>query len=107
VREPRASASASFLLEEPYGTFGAINPTGHAAIYLDDVCADSPTHLRVCRDEEPGVVISRYHRVGGYDWIAIPVIPYPYAVECVSEVPERVDKRQAAALRDVYRRKYL
>jgi hypothetical protein len=104
---PSAFASASFLLEEPYGTFGAFNPTGHAAIYLDDVCADTPTHLRVCRDEEPGVVISRYHRVGGYDWIAIPVIPYFYAVDSISEIPERVDKKQAAALRDAYRRKYL
>jgi hypothetical protein len=104
---PSASASASFLLEEPYGTFGAINPTGHAAIYLDNVCADTLTHLRVCRDEEPGVVISRYHRVGGYDWIAIPVIPYLYAVDTISEVPERVDKKQVAALRDAYRRKYL
>ena len=102
-----ASASASFLLEEPYGKFGAINPTGHAAIYLDNVCAETPTHLRPCREEEPGVVISRYHRVGGYDWIAIPVIPYLYAVDSVSEIPERVDKKEAAALRDAYRRKYL
>jgi hypothetical protein len=104
---PSAFASASFLLEEPYGTFGALNPTGHAAIYLDNVCADTPTHLRPCRDEEPGVVISRYHRVGGYDWIAIPVIPYLYAVDSISEIPERVDKKQVAALRDAYRRKYL
>ncbi|MBB5056720.1 hypothetical protein HDF16_001405 [Granulicella aggregans] len=102
-----ASASASFLLEEPYGTFGALNPTGHAAIYLDNVCADAPTHLRPCREEEPGVVLSRYHHVGGYDWVAIPVIPYLYAVDSVSEIPERVDKKEAAALRDAYRRKYL
>jgi len=91
---PSAFASASFLL-------------GHAAIYLDNVCADSATHLRPCREEEPGVVISRYHRVAGYDWIAIPVIPYLYAVDSVSEIPERVDKKQVAALRDAYRRRYL
>lgn len=34
-----------------------------------------------------GVVVSRYHKIAGYDWIAIPVIPYLYAVEDVEEVP--------------------
>ncbi len=35
-----AHAAVALLMEEPYGAFGAMNPTGHAAIYLNHVCAD-------------------------------------------------------------------
>src|ERR1700675_4917957 len=69
-------ASAALFMEEPYGAFGAVNPTGHAAVYLNHVCADSPTVLPPCHDGEFGVVISRYHKIDGYDWIAIPLVPY-------------------------------
>jgi hypothetical protein len=43
-----ARADAALLMEEPYGEFGAFNPTGHAAIYLNHICAESPTMLRPC-----------------------------------------------------------
>jgi len=102
-----AHASVALLMEEPYGDFGAMNPTGHSAIYLNHICAASPTELRPCRPGESGVVISRYHKVGGLDWVAIPLIPYLYAVEDVTQVPQSVDKAQVAALRDAYRRKHL
>jgi hypothetical protein len=69
-----AHASIALLMEEPYGAFGAMNPTGHAAIYLNHICADSPVSLRPCHDGEYGVVISRYHKMDGYDWIAIPLV---------------------------------
>ena len=100
-------ASAALLMEEPYGAFGAMNPTGHAAVYLNHVCADSPTVLRPCHDGEYGVVISRYHKIDGYDWIAIPLIPYLYAVDSPSDIPATVDKEQEAAFRDAYRRAHL
>jgi hypothetical protein len=100
-------ASAALLMEEPYGAFGAMNPTGHAAVYLNHVCADSPTVLRPCHDGEYGVVISRYHKIDGYDWIAIPLIPYLYAVNSINDIPASVDKERAAALRDAYRKAYL
>jgi hypothetical protein len=105
--ESVAHASAALFMEEPYGAFGAMNPTGHAAVYLNHVCADSPTVLRPCHDGEYGVVISRYHKIDGYDWIAIPLVPYLYAVDSVSDIPATVDKEQAAALRDAYRREHL
>ena len=38
-----AHASVALLMEEPYGEFGAVNPTGHAAVYFNHICADSPT----------------------------------------------------------------
>jgi hypothetical protein len=102
-----AHASVALLMEEPYGRFGAMNPTGHSAVYLNHVCAASPTELRPCQPGESGVVISRYHKIGGLDWVAIPLIPYLYAVEDVSQVPQSVDKTQVNALRDAYRRKHL
>lgn len=100
-------ADVALFLEEPHGTFGDMNPTGHAAIYLSNVCAASLTSLRPCRDGEPGVVISRYHRIGGYDWLAIPLIPYLYGVDSASEVPHAVSLADVAALRDQYRRAHL
>jgi len=52
---PHLRAQAALLLEQPYGVFGTLNPTGHAAIYLQRVCADSPTHLRECDPGETGI----------------------------------------------------
>jgi hypothetical protein len=103
----QAHASVALLMEEPYGTFGAFNPTGHAAVYLNHICAETPTELRLCRNGEYGVVISRYHKVDGYDWIAIPLVPYLYAVDSVNDIPSTVDRAKVAELRDAYRRAHL
>jgi hypothetical protein len=102
-----ARASVTLLLEEPFGTFGGMNPTGHAAIYLSNVCAASPLTLRRCREGEQGVVISRYDRVSGYDWIAIPLLPYLYAVDRPDQVPVSVSEEDVVKLRDQYRRSNL
>ena len=102
-----AHAAIALLMEEPYGEFGAFNPTGHAAIYLNHICADSPTVLRPCHDGEYGVVISRYHKMDGYDWIAMPLVGYLYAVDDVSEIPVTADRAQVAALQDAYRKAHL
>jgi hypothetical protein len=102
-----ARADAALLVEEPFGDFGAMNPTGHAAIFLNRVCADTPTHLRPCRDGEVGVVLSRYHRVDGYDWLAMPLLAYLYAVDDASQIPDTVTPRLELKLRDTYRRNHL
>lgn len=107
VFAPSIHASTALLLEEPFGLFGRMNPTGHAAIYLDHICANPPTHLRPCRPGELGSVISRYHRVDGYDWVAIPLVPYLYAVENLNDVPETASLEIEADLRDSYRRAHL
>jgi len=101
-----AHAEAAIFMEEPYGTFGHMNPTGHAAVYLNHICATTPTELRPCKPGEAGVVISRYHRVDGYDWIAIPLIPYLYAVDKPSEIPASATPELEAHLRDTYRRSH-
>jgi hypothetical protein len=104
---PQARADVAVLLEEPYSYDGAFAGTGHAAVYLNRVCAATPTQLRRCEPGEPGVVISRYHRIAGYDWIAIPLYPYLYAVEGPGNIPLFADAKLEAALRDNYRRRYL
>src|SRR4029077_1455079 len=102
-----AGASATLLLEEPYGTMGFFTATGHAAVYLSGICAETPVVVRRCAPGETGVVISRYDGVSGYDWVAIPLIPYLYAVERPEDVPLFADARMALFLRDRYRRRYL
>jgi hypothetical protein len=52
-------------------------------------------------------VISRYHKIDGYDWLAIPLVAYLYAVDSPIDVPQTVDKEQVAALRDAYRKQHL
>ncbi len=103
----RANASATLLLEEPYGKLGFFTATGHAAVYLSGVCAETPLLLRPCAPGELGAVISRYNGVGGYDWIAIPLIPYLYAVDTPEKIPLFADARMVSFLRDQYRRKHL
>ncbi len=102
-----ARAAAALLLEEPFGEFGAMNPTGHAAIYLTRVCADTPLRLRRCREGEDGVVLSRYHGIDGYDWLAIPLLAYLYAVEDPAEIPASATPGLEVKLRDRYRREHL
>src|SRR5271170_4052725 len=103
----RASASATLLLEEPYGKLGFFTATGHAAVYLSGVCAETPLVLRPCAPGELGAVISRYDGVGGYDWVAIPLVPYLYAVERPEDIPLFADARMVLQLRDRYRRQHL
>lgn len=101
-----AHAGATLLLEEPYSYDGTFAGTGHVAVYLDRVCADTPFVLRRCATGEQGVVLSRYHGIAGHDWYAIPLLPYLYAVESPEQVPLYADSRLAAFLRDQYRRKH-
>lgn len=98
----RLAAQATLLLEEPYSYDGTFAGTGHTAIYLSRVCADSPTHLRRCRAGETGVVLSRYHGIAGHDWLAVPLIPYLYSVQSADEIPLYADTRLVELLRERY-----
>jgi hypothetical protein len=53
------------------------------------------------------VVLSRYDGISGYDWIAVPLIPYLYAVDRPEAIPLFADPKLVAFLRDQYRRDYL
>jgi hypothetical protein len=100
--ERQAHAQAALLMEAPFGFAGALNPTGHDAIYFARICAATPVKLRRCGPGEEGVVIARYNKVGGYDWLAIPLVPYLYSVEHASEVPAWADRDAVRNLRRRY-----
>src|ERR1700739_4622305 len=103
----RCHAQAALLMEEPYGFFGTVNPTGHTAVYFANICAETPTRLRRCEPGEMGSVIACYSGLNDYDWIAIPLIPYLYSVEDISQVPEHVDRATVNRLRDKYHEAHL
>lgn len=102
-----AHAQAALLMEEPYGFFGTINPTGHDAIYFARICAETPVRLRRCEPGELGSVISRYQGIAGYDWVVMPLIPYLYSVNDASEAPGRVDRKMVRQLRNRYHEEHL
>lgn len=103
----RSSAQAALLMEEPYGFFGMLNPTGHNAVYFERICAETPVKLRRCGPGEMGAVIARYQGIDGYDWVAIPLVPYLYAVENPADVPARADRNTVLHLRQRYRESHL
>lgn len=104
---PSANADVALLLAAPYGRAGSFNPTGHVGVYLNRVCAETPTRLRRCTEGETGVVISRYNNIGSLDWLAVPLIPYLFAVEDAADVPTVATADMVLGLRDRYRRAYL
>jgi hypothetical protein len=103
----RGRSQAALLMEEPYGVFGVLNPTGHNAIYFERICAETPVTLRRCEPDEMGVVIARYEGIDGYDWVAIPLVPYLYAVENAAAVPAHADRDTVERLRNHYREAHL
>jgi hypothetical protein len=103
----RGRAQAAMLMAEPFGFFGFLNPTGHDAVYFERICAETPVKLRRCTPGEQGAVITRYQGIAHYDWIAVPLLPYLYAVENGSAAPARVDKESVNSLRDKYHAAHL
>src|SRR3954451_974253 len=100
-----AQAQATLLLEEPYSYDGTFAGTGHAAVYLSRVCAETPTLLRRCNPGEQGVVLSRYHHIEGRDWLAVPLLPYLYAVDDAGDIPLYRDSKLVSLLRHEYLKK--
>ena len=98
----RCHAQIAVLMEEPYGFFGSVAPGGHSAVYLDRVCAETPLKLRRCKAGELGAVLTREPDVAGFDWVAIPLLPYLYSVENASEVPKRVNRNFVWRMRHRY-----
>jgi hypothetical protein len=101
-------AALTVLVGEPFGTYGTMMPLGHTAIYLDRVCADGPLHVRMCgAGERPGVVLARYHAIGPYDWLAVPIMEFLYATDRVEDVPRYATPEAVWEMREQYRQQYL
>jgi len=103
----RCHAQAALLMESADGISAFLQPTGHEAVYFARICAESPTRLRRCGPGELGVVIARYEKIAGYDWLAIPLLPYLYSVDDPSEVSARVDAATVHRLRREYHDEHL
>lgn len=103
----RCHGQAALLMEQPYGLSRILNPTGHVALYFARVCAATPVRLRRCQPGELGSVIARYNGISGYDWVAIPLLPYLYAVEDADQVPVRANQARVKQLRRQYHREHL
>jgi hypothetical protein len=91
-------------------TIIAKNLTGFQQVEVSAKSLILRMRVVLTRDSAPGesgVVLSRYDGVAGYDWIAIPLIPYLYAVERPEDAPLFADAKIVAFLRDRYRRRYL
>ena len=96
------------LVGEPFGAFGTMMPNGHIAIYLDRVCADGPTHVRMCRAGEPaGVAIARLDAIGNVDWVATPILPFLYATDDPNTALIYTTSDNVLALREQYRAAHL
>src|SRR5580698_2070046 len=101
--EVKARADAWLLLEDPINFLGHVSSTGHAALLMDGLCSDDHIHMRLCRGDENGSVVSRYKGINGYDWLAMPPGPYLYAVDSDDEVPRTVSIDEVEHLRADYR----
>jgi hypothetical protein len=97
-----ARAQAALLLQDADGIAEVLSPTGHDSVFLARICAASPARLRRCEPGELGAVISRYRGIGGYDWLAMPLIPYLYSVENASQVPAQMNRETLQSLRIAY-----
>ncbi len=103
-----ARGSVTVLVGEPFGSFGTMLPSGHTTIYLDRVCADTPTHLHLCRPgEAAGVALARYDHLGEIDWVAIPILPFLYGTDDPSAMLPYATPATLEAVRESYRRAHL
>lgn len=96
-------ADTTLLIEGPINFLGHVSSTGHAALLVDGLCSDDHIHMRLCRADEDGVVISRYKGIGGYDWVAMPPGPYLFSVESQDEIPAWATVAGVDRLRKDYR----
>ncbi len=103
-----AHASLTVLVGEPFGSFGTMMPNGHVTIYLDRVCADGPTRLRMCRPGEPqGVAIARLNAIGPIDWIASPILQFLYATDDPAKILPYATPESLAAVQNRFREQNL
>jgi len=107
-----ARADVTLLLEEPYGAFGGMNPTGHAAVYLSRV---APTPRFPSGDvfqakpaPSSAVTIGSAVTTGSRFPSFHTFMPCSaYAVQRTDQVPAWTSEEQIASLRDSYRRAWL
>jgi hypothetical protein len=106
-----ANCDVGVVLNESLDTSVArITGSGHSAVYLSRVCAESPVKLRFCRPGEQGSVISNYTTLGEdqpFEWNVVPLSVYLYGVENPRNRPVFGSFKIKRVLEERYREKYL
>ncbi len=84
-----------------------LTSAGHSAVYLSDICPDSPVKLRLCRPGEQGSILSNYTNFGetsSYEWNIVPVSVFLYGVEDPSNKPLYGNEETLKLLQEHYRK---
>ena len=107
----RARADVGVVLDESLdSSVERITGSGHSAVYLSNVCPESPVKLRLCRPDEQGSVISTYTNLGEdhpYEWNVVPLSVYLYGVDDPRDRPLFGTPRIKRVLEENYRDRYL
>ncbi len=108
---PHGYADVGVVLNESMDTsIDRITGTGHSAVYLSRICAESPVKLRLCRPGEEGSVMSNYINIGEdqpFEWNVAPLNVYLYGVADSRHRPIFGSFKLKHLLEERYRQRYL
>ena len=83
---------------------------GHSAVYLSNICPETPVKLRLCAPSEQGSVIQNYEDYKEdqpYEWNIVPLSVYLYGVSSTDERPLFAYPELRSVLQQQFRRAYL
>jgi hypothetical protein len=107
----QAYGDVGVVLNESLDTsLARITGSGHSAVYLSNICPETPIKMRLCRPGELGSVVSNYTTLGEdqpYEWNIVPLSMYLYGVEDPQNRPIFGTQKIKRALEERYREKYL
>jgi hypothetical protein len=103
-----ARGDVGLIMNESTGKgVSQLTSAGHSAIYLSNVCPDSPVKLRLCRPGEQGSILSNYTNFGetsSYEWNIVPVSIFLYGVEDLADAPLYGNEDALKLLQERYRK---
>lgn len=115
VVHPPARADIGLLLNakpnvHPELVKAEIIGEGHSAVYLSNVCPETPVKLRLCRADEQGSVLQNYEDYKEdqpYEWNVVPLSLYLYGVDRMDRQPLFGYPELRNLLQQQYQRTYL
>jgi len=103
-----ARADVGLIMNESTGKgVSQLTSAGHSAVYLSNICPDSPVKLRLCRPGEQGSILSNYTNFGetsSYEWNIVPLSIFLYGVGDPSDRPLYGNEETLKLLQEHYRR---
>ncbi len=102
---------AVLMLESTDKGAARFTAAGHSAVYLSNICRESPVKLRLCEPGEEGSVVSNYDYFGeseSFEWNVVPLTMFLYGVDqSRKDIPLYGDPELRRELQERYREKYL